>query len=234
MKNFIYLSIIGFLFISCGGGGGDDPIPSTQEVKNTAPTTPSLAAPTDNKLCVDNIVAFQWNLSTDANKDPITYQIQVAKDNQFSQNVKTIEGSTAGQTIALDKNTAYYWRIKAIDSNGLSSDYSPTYKFYTASEAVVNHLPFSPELVQPALNTILNTTTAPLKWNATDVDATDVLTYDVYFGTANPPTTKISENIAVKTLDVTLEPAKEYFWKVVVKDNKGGETVGQIWKFKTN
>jgi hypothetical protein len=231
MKNLIYLSIIGLLSISCGSGGGDDPAP---EAKNTAPTIPTLVTPTDNKLCLDNTVAFQWNLSTDANKDPIIYQIQVAKDNQFSQNVKTVEGAAVGQSIALDKNTAYYWRIKATDSKGLSSDYSTTYKFYTASEAVVNHLPFSPELVQPAVNAVLNTTTATLKWNATDVDATDVLTYDVYFGTANPPTAKISENTATKTLDVTLEPAKEYFWRVEVKDNKGGKTIGQIWKFKTN
>jgi hypothetical protein len=231
MKNFIYLSIIGFLSISCGGGGGDDP---TQEIKNTAPTIPTLVTPTDNKLCLDNTVAFQWNLSSDTNKDPIIYQIQVAKDNQFSQNVKTVEGASAGQTIALDKNTAYYWRIKATDSKGLSNGYSPTYKFYTASEAVVNHLPFSPELVEPTVNTVLNITTATLKWNATDVDATDVLTYDVYFGTANPPTLKISQNTATKTQNVTLEPTKEYFWKVVVKDNKGGETIGQVWKFKTN
>jgi hypothetical protein len=237
MKHFISLSIIGLLFISCGGGGGDDPSPTptpTPEVKNVAPTTPTLVTPTDNKLCLDNTVTFQWNVSTDANKDPIIYQIQVAKDNTFSQIAKTAEGATVGQTIALDKNTAYYWRIKATDSKGLSSEYSPTYKFYTAGVAVVNHLPFAPELLQPAVNTTLNVTTATLEWNASDVDVTDVLTYDVYFGTTNPPTVKLKENATVKTLAVTLEPAKEYFWKVVVKDNKGGETVGQIWKFKTN
>lgn len=233
MKNLIYLSVIGLLFISCSSGGGDDPTP-TPEVKNVAPTMPTLVTPTDNKLCVDNTVAFQWNLSTDSNGDAITYQIQVAKDNQFSQIVKTAEGSTVGQTVALEKNTAYYWRLKATDSKGLSSDYSPIYKFYTSGDAVVNHLPFSPEIVEPVINTVFNTTTATLKWNASDVDATDVLSYDVYFGTANPPTSKISENKAENTLNVTLEPAKEYFWKVVVKDNKGGETVGQIWKFKTN
>jgi hypothetical protein len=232
MKNFIYLTIVGFLLISCSGGG-DDPTP-TPEVKNSAPTIPTLTAPTDNKLCVDNTVAFQWNSSTDVNNDAVTYQIQVAKDNQFSQIIKTVEGSITDQTIALDKNTAYYWRIKATDNKGLSSDYSVTYKFYTSGDAVINHLPFSPELVEPVINTVLNTATATLKWDATDVDATDVLTYDVYFGTVNPPTEKISENKAANTLDVTLEPAKEYFWKVVAKDNKGGETAGQIWKFKTN
>lgn len=226
MKNFIYLSIVGLLFISCSGG---DP-----EVKNTAPTVPTLVVPADNKLCVDNSVAFQWNLSSDAENNPITYQIQVAKDNQFAQIVKTAEGSIAVQTIILDKNTAFYWRVKATDSKGLSSIYSTTFKFYTAGVAVVNHLPFAPELVQPALNTALNTSTATLKWNASDVDANDVLSYDLYFGTANPPSSKISSNITAKTLDVALNPATTYFWKVVVKDNNGGETIGQVWTFKRN
>ena len=234
MKNFIYLSIIGLLFVSCSSGG-DDPGPTpTPEVKNEAPTVPVLTSPVDNKLCVSNIVNFDWKIATDPNNDNITYQIQVAKDNQFTQIVKTVEGTVNTQSITLDKNTAYYWRIKATDAKGLSSAYTATNKFYTAGDAVVNHLPFAPELLAPAINQILSTTTATLKWNASDVDTTDALTYDVYFGTTNPPSEKVSENITTKTVDATLAPAKEYFWKVVVKDNKGGETVGQVWKFKTN
>jgi hypothetical protein len=229
MKNFIYLPFIGFLLVSCVGG--DD---ATPEAKNIAPTIPTLSSPAENKLCVDNTVVFQWNPSTDADKDAITYQIQVAKDNQFSQIIKTAEGPNASQTIALDKNTAYYWRLKATDSKGLSSEFSPTYKFYTSGDAVINHLPFAPELVEPAISTVLSSTTAILKWNASDVDVSDVLTYDVYLGTTNPPTSKVSENIDTNALGIILEPAKVYFWKVVVKDNKGGETIGQIWKFKTN
>lgn len=230
MKNFIYLSIIGFLFTACGGGGDDSESPEA----NVAPTVPTLTGPVDNKLCVDNTVSFQWVLSTDANKDVITYQIQVAKDNAFAQIVKTNDVTANNTSIALDKNTAYYWRVKATDSKGLASTFSSTFKLYTTGEAVINHLPFLPELVQPAINSILNTTTASLKWKATDVDVADVLTYDVYFGKTNPPTAKVSENTSAISFDVTLEPATEYFWKVVVKDNKGGETVGQIWKFKTN
>jgi hypothetical protein len=231
MKNLIYLSIIGFLFTACGGGGDDsEPTPEA----NVAPTVPALVLPADNKLCVDNTVSFQWKLSTDVNKDLITYQIQVAKDNTFTQIVKTNEVTADNSSISLDKNTAYYWRVKATDSKGLASSYSTVYKLYTTGEAVVNHLPFSPELVQPAINSVSNGTTASLKWKATDVDATDVLTYDVYFGKTNPPTAKVSENTSAISFDVAIEPATQYFWKVVVKDNKGGETVGQVWKFKTN
>jgi hypothetical protein len=232
MKNFIYLSIIGLLFAACGSGGGG---PETPEPVNEAPSVPTLVIPTDNKLCVNNTVNFQWNASKDNNKDVVTYQIQVAKDNAFSQIAKTVEITTNNTDIVLEKNTVYYWRIKATDSKGLSSPFSATFKLYTSGEAVVNHLPFAPELIEPALNTSLSTTTATLKWKASDVDATDVLTYDVYFGTANPPTAKVTENANSTSFDVTtLEATKEYFWKVVVKDNKGGETIGQIWKFKTN
>ncbi|MCI9844582.1 fibronectin type III domain-containing protein [Flavobacterium pectinovorum] len=226
MKNFISLSILTLLFISCSGG--DD----NSDTENTAPTVPVLTLPADNKLCVDNTVNLEWKKSTDKNKDEIYYQIEIALDNQFEQIIQTTESSSNSQQIELNKNTAYYWRIKATDSEGLSSAFSKTYKFYTAGDAVVNHLPFAPELVSPAVNITLNNTTAALKWNATDAD-NDILSYDVYFGSVNPPTTKIKENYTSKTADVTLQPAKEYFWRIVAKDNKGGETVGQIWKFKS-
>lgn len=230
MKKIIYLSIISLVFAACGSGGDD---PATPTVQNTAPTVPVLTAPADNKLCLDNAVVFQWNSSTDNEKDAIVYQIQVARDNTFNQIVNTLDNSSITSNISLEKNTAYYWRVKATDSKGLASGYSPIYKFYTAGTAVANHLPFAPGLTSPAINSSLTETTASLKWTASDVDG-DALSYDVYFGTANPPTEKVGDNITSQNVDVTLQPTTQYFWKVVVKDNKGGETIGQIWKFKSN
>lgn len=233
MKNSIYLSIICLVFAACGSGGGDDPV--TPPPANTAPTVPVLTTPADNKLCLDNNVSFQWNASTDEQKDAIVYQIQIAKDNAFAQIVNTLDNSSLSTSaLALEKNTAYYWRVKATDSKGLASAYSSTFKFYTAGTAVVNHLPFAPELIAPVINAVLSTSSATLTWNASDVDTADVLTYDVYFGTANPPTAKVSENTSSKSFEVTLQSTTQYYWRIVVKDNKGGETIGQVWKFKTN
>ena len=232
MRNSIYLSIACLILTACGGGSDD---PESAPVVNTAPSVPTLRLPADNKLCLDNNVSFEWNASKDDQKDAIVYQIQIAKDNSFAQIVKTLDNSSpATSSLALDKNTAYYWRVKATDAKGLASEYSSTFKFYTAGAAVVNHLPFAPELVQPVINATINPGTATLKWSASDVDTEDVLTYDVYFGTANPPTVKAAENATNTSLNVTVEATKQYYWKVVVKDNKGGETVGQVWKFKTN
>ena len=230
-KNIYIIVIASCLLISCGGG---DSSPN-EEAKNTAPTVPILVTPADNQLCVTNNLNFEWNASTDTEKNPITYQIQIATDNQFSQIVKTAVGTSNYQSLTLNKGTAYYWRVKATDSKNASSNYSATYSFYTEAEAVANHAPFLPQIVQPELNSFINSTTTTLKWTAADVDTSDALVYDVYLGTTNLPTIKIGTNLTSPSLVVnSLQVATNYYWKVVVKDNKGGETIGQVWSFKTN
>ena len=84
MRKYIYAIIISSLIVSCGGGGGDTP-PDPPVETNKAPSIPTLSYPTNNLLCIDNSVAFQWNASIDPEGNPITYQIQVAKDNLFTQ-----------------------------------------------------------------------------------------------------------------------------------------------------
>ncbi|MEL1241575.1 glycoside hydrolase family 78 protein [Flavobacterium flavipallidum] len=231
MKKYIYLVATVSMLFSCGGGDSSSDTTST----NTAPSIPTLTAPTNNQLCINNAVSFEWNAATDAENNPITYQIQVATDNQFTQIVQTAEGTALNKSFTLNKGTAYYWRVKATDSKNVSSNYSNTYSFYTEGDAVSNHAPFLPEIVQPEMNSILNASTATLKWSASDVDVNDVLVYDVYCGTAASPTTKVGANLTTPSVTVNaLQPATNYYWKVVVKDNKGGETIGQIWNFKTN
>ncbi|MBA0882701.1 glycoside hydrolase family 78 protein [Flavobacterium undicola] len=231
MRKIIYSLFIGFLLLSCSG---NDSSP-TPEPQNTAPSVPALVSPANATLCIDNVVSLEWGASTDAENNPISYQIQIATDNQFTQVVKTAEGAAIGQTITLNKGTAYYWRVKATDNKNASSNYSATYSFYTEAVAVANYLPFLPQLVQPEINSFINPATAILKWTATDVDTNNVLTYDVYLGTANPPIAKVGDNLASTSLGVNpLQAATNYYWRVVVKDNKGGETIGQVWYFKTN
>lgn len=231
MKKYSYFIGIVFLLFSCGGGDSS----SNEEKTNTAPTVPTLTTPSNAKLCINNAVSFEWNASTDAENNPITYQIQIATDNQFSQIVKTAEGTATYQSFTLNKGVAYYWRVKATDSRNQSSAYSATFSFYTEAEAVTNHLPFLPQIIQPEIDSFVNSTTATLKWLASDVDANDVLVYDVYFGTTSTPTTKVASNItSTSWTSTSLQAATNYYWKVVVKDDKGGETIGQIWNFKTN
>ncbi|HUW84368.1 MAG TPA: M36 family metallopeptidase [Phycisphaerae bacterium] len=63
-------------------------------------------------------------------------------------------------------------------------------------------------------------------------------TYDVYFGTDNPPTTLICDDVTDPTCDPTpapgqvLDPDTTYYWKVVAT-NCCGTTEGPVWSFST-
>ncbi len=233
MKKFLYIVILGAALSSCGGGGGGDDTPPTPK-ENRAPLKPTLTEPTNNLLCINNSVVFVWSAATDPDGDAVRYEVQIAKDSQFSQIANTVSSTSTNQTISLDKGTAYYWRVKAIDSKSLSSDYSSPFQFYTEGVGVTNHLPFSPSIVKPALNGTVQGSSVALEWSGSDVDTADTLTYDVFFGTANPPVTKIGDNMSAKTLNQNVNASTKYYWKVDVKDNHGGKTIGQVWNFTTD
>jgi hypothetical protein len=239
MRNLLYIAILSISLGSCGGGGGE---PTPPPVVNTAPTVPTLALPVNNSLCIDNVVNFTWNASTDAEGGVITYEIQVAKNTSFSPVSHTQTSTTTSKSITLEKGIAYYWRVKATDSKNASSNYSSTFNLYTEGVGITNHLPFSPVLVSPALNkVVIQTDYSPdsqlnviLEWTASDVDASDILTYDVYFEADNNNPKIISLNQSAKTYSTALSASTKYYWKVTVKDNKGGQTVGQVWSFTTD
>lgn len=229
----IYLFFISVAIISCGGGGSDRDTPAP--VANTPPTTPTLLSPTDKLLCISNAVTLSWNASTDSQNDAVSYQVQVATDNQFTQVVATGAPTSASYSVTLDKGKAYYWRVKATDSKSASSEYSSTYSFYTEGTATSNHAPYMPQLVLPAQDATVTPSTVNLEWNASDVDTSDVLTYDLYWGTDRTNLQNSKLNHTTKTHQLTsLTANTTYYWKVVVKDGKGGETIGQVWSFKTN
>ncbi len=225
--SFLFISSIMLLACSSGGDGDSDPAPA----KNVAPTIPSLNAPTNNLICINNTVSFNWNASTDADGDAINYQLDIATDANFTQNLvsNTIIGLT--KEVTLEKGKYYYWRVKAIDKKNNASAYTPVYKFYTEMAASLNHVPFLPVLVSPSLNASVSTSSASLSWTATDSDG-DSLKYDVYFGTANPPTQKVASDITTASYTTSaLTSGTKYYWNVVVKDGKGGNTIGQVWYF---
>jgi len=234
MRNFIYITALSISLWSCGGGGGSDTPPPPPE--NKAPTAPILVYPTDNLLCINNVLDFQWNVSTDPDGDAITYQIEVSTNAQFTALVHNVTATSTLRTLSLEKGIAYYWRAKATDSKTASSNYSATNQFYTEGFGIVNHLPFSPILTSPTLNEVVHGSPKSLAiaWSASDVDTADTLTYDVYFGTDKVNLQIVSPNQSTKTYSATLAASTTYYWKVVVKDGKGGQTIGQIWSFITD
>ena len=216
------LSLI--LLVSCSSGGDEG---DTQ----TPPTIPGLVYPTNNLVCIDNVVEFKWNASSDAQNDAITYQLDVATDNAFTKNVVTSTTTMLSKSLSLEKGKFYYWRVKAIDSKNKSDKYTAVYTFFTEIQGIVNHLPFIPEVKTPVLHSNVSGSSAILSWTAVDAD-NDNLLYDVYLGTSNPATQKVASDLSTATYEVSsLSAGTKYYWFVVVKDSKGGTTIGQVWDF---
>ena len=231
MKKYLYLILVVNFLIACGESGDD--IESIAVVENKTPSIPVLMAPVNNLLCTDNTVTFNWGSSLDLDGDTINYTMQIATDNLFLQIVLDTNIKETKTTFTLDKGKAYYWRVKATDSKNESSSFSSIFQFYTEGIASENHSPFSPGLVSPKLSPVVQITTATLEWTASDVD-NDTLVFDIFFGTQNPPLQKFSANQSETILNVEVASSKEYFWKVVVKDSKGAQSIGQVWNFKTD
>jgi hypothetical protein len=234
MKKRIYLYLVFALLLgySCGKDGGNEPDP---EPENMLPTVPTKIFPLNNTLCIDNAINFQWNAAEDPEGDVLRYRVEISENANFSNILESKSVSNNTSTIiTLEKGLSFFWRVKAIDSKNGESDFSDTSQFLTEGDGESNHLPFVPELVLPALNATISGTATTLSWTASDIDE-DTLTFDVYLDTNTNPTTKVSENQTNTTYEASgLIPATTYYFRIVVKDDKGGATIGQVWSFSTN
>ena len=227
------LLIVMFTMLSCGGGGSEPGGEEEEENLNTAPTVPSQVFPLNNTICTDNNVIFEWNASTDEEGNRITYTIEISENSSFSPLTKSETSFSESRLISLEKGKAYYWRIKAVDSRNAESEFSPAMQFVTEGEGVSNHVPFPPTLVSPAQDSEVDGTSAELSWTASDVDG-DSLTFDVYFDTNENPATLVSENQTATTYTASgLSATTRYYFKIVVKDDKGASSIGQVWSFTT-
>ena len=225
-KILITIASLSFL-ISCGGDDDGTPI-----LINEAPGVASLIFPTNNLICTNFNLEFDWSTVTDPEGDTISYIIDIATEADFGTVLFTATTTATERTFTLEKGVTYYWRVKVRDSEGNESAYSETQSFITEPDAGVNTLPYAPTAVTPQNGATLTANTVSLAWDATDADG-DTLVYDVYFGDTNPPQL-MSENLTTSSFDVSLVTGTQYYWRVVVKDDHEGVTLGQIWSFTTN
>lgn len=233
MKNIIYILVISLICASCSSGSGDDP--GGEQNKNSTPSVPVLVFPSQNQLCIDNTLNFNWNASTNEDGSSVIYTFEIATDNQFTNIVVSEIQTSLSKIVTLDKGVAFYWRVKAKSIKNIESAYSAVSQFYTEEVPNTNNLPFSPANVTPFVGQNFDgVSTISLEWTASDVD-NDPLKFDVYFGKDKNALSLVSEDIENTTLQVTADTANTiYYWQVVAKDDKSAQTRGPVWDFKVN
>jgi len=73
----------------------------------------------------------------------------------------------------------------------------------------------------------VSTTATLLTWSATGATS-----YDVQFGSSNPPPQVVTGTIVASYVPAPLTAATTYYWRIVAR-NSSGSTIGPLWSFKT-
>jgi parallel beta-helix repeat protein len=96
-----------------------------------------------------------------------------------------------------------------------------------------NSPPFTPSNPTPQNGATSININQDLSWSGGDPDDDDIVTYDVYFGTNNPPEKKIANQSATVYDPGTMSYNTKYYWKIVSWDNDDKYSVGTVWSFTT-
>ncbi|MGA2092467.1 MAG: metallophosphoesterase, partial [Sedimentisphaerales bacterium] len=162
----------------------------------------------------DSTSTTNFSAWTDANLTSITERIDYA---QSAGNGGAIGVATGGKTTAGAYNNTTLTLATAANKGMMSIALKPG----TPPKQATNPTPSN-----GATNVGITT---DLSWTA----GSDANTRDVYFGTANPPVTKVISNGTALTYDTgTMANNTTYYWRVDEK-NADGNTTGMVWNFTT-
>ncbi|MFQ5604489.1 MAG: YCF48-related protein [bacterium] len=188
------------------------------------PPAPLLSSPSndaDNQLTT---LRLRWQYVPGA----IRYHLQVATDALFTTTVYDDSSVTSSskKVDSLDINTAYYWRVRALNAFVYGS-WSNVWSFTTISAA-----PTAPMLSRPSNGAANQKTTVYLSWHSTTGTesyrlqlAVDSLFTSVVFDDSSM--TYSSKRVEALTANTT------YFWRVRAKNIIGASPWSSVWTFST-
>jgi hypothetical protein len=215
-------------YIDTSGNANATDIMSFTIRENTPPYQPSDPNPADGATDVSITTDLNWTGGDPDPGDTVTYDVYFGTSSTPPQ-VSDNQTGTSYDLGTLNYSTPYYWKIVSWDNHGASTA-GPIWSFTTE----VNYPPYTPSNPTPANGTTDVPITINLSWTGGDPDPEDTVTYDVYFGTVNPPTTKVSENQSATTYDPgTMLYSTSYYWMIVAWDNHNASSAGPVWMFTT-
>ena len=240
LKYFSFLFTL-TLIIGCGGGGGDEGGGDTGggDVTVNPPAKSTLSAPANNKTCetgtsvssTQSDVDFTWGVSADTD----SYDLKITDLNSSVATNKT--GLTTTSTkVTLDKGVPYSWTVTSKSTKSSVTTPSNTWKFYLAGTGVANYAPFPADLKAPTSGSTVKRTDgkATFTWEGSDPDSGDTLAYTLYVDTTDGKQTPSSAqtDLSVLTLDVALDAATTYYWRVKSSDGTNS-SYSTVYTFKT-
>jgi hypothetical protein len=181
------------------------------------PSAPGLPAPPNGASGVDPDVTLTWKAS-----GATSYDVNFGTSNPPPL-VSTGMSSASYATGTLNNGTTYFWQVVAHNTGGATT--GAVWSFVTAAAAPPP--PGTPASPSPASGATGVGVSAALTWAATGATS-----YDVSFGTTNPPPQVTAGQTAPSLAPGSLSNGTTYFWQVVAH-NGGGATSGPVWSFTT-
>ena len=209
----------------------------TGDAPDQAPYPPTNPSPGNGDIGVSINTDFSWSCLGDPDPgDEVTYDVylDVNLDGDLldpGDHVGiSLDTTFYNYPFSLTPGELYIWRVDVTDNHGKSTS-GPEWSFTTNTQPNVPSNP-SPTGSDVDVN-------ADLSWDGGDQDPTDTVTYDVYFGTTNPPPYKgTTSSYPSSTIGITYEPGAmnpgtTYYWNITARDNHGGISKGSVWSFAT-
>lgn len=95
---------------------GEQPYLNIEYTPNLPPSTPSLIDPPNNFETLEKSIFFSSGKSLDPEGKSVSYTLEIATDENFSQLTTSQRQSTTQWTIELGKAGTYFWRVAAMDA----------------------------------------------------------------------------------------------------------------------
>jgi hypothetical protein len=94
-------------------------------------------------------------------------------------------------------------------------------------------IPYPPSNPSPATGATDVDVFVNMSWMGGDPDPDDSITFDVYFGSTNPPPKVVNNQSSESFHPDGLEYGKTYYWKIISWDTQGMSAAGPLWCFTT-
>lgn len=189
-----------------------------------APSRPGLISPINNTVDIPDVVLFDWS------KTELTshYQIQISASNDFSiiaLDSTDISDNELELRNKLNRNTSYFWRVRAINSSD-SSAWSDTLSFSTLPE-----IPEATKLVSPADSLTELSTNLTFTWREADIPSNYQFQLSANKNFYEKIDTLTNSDTSMTVMDLKFN--QTYYWRARTVNKAGSSKWSKARLFKT-
>jgi hypothetical protein len=218
-------NVLHYWRVSASNVGGTSAYAPTRQFRTIVggPGVPVALLPANGATSIAVAPVFSWSGAVGAT----SYNVQVSSFASFASLVKdTLTSDTTLGFGTLQRDSTYYWRVRAINVSGSSAWFSPPFSFRTIISP-----PQLPALVAPANGTNSVPVDAVLIWRRSAL----ATVYHIRVSSDSAfATTIIDASYADTTVQVTgLQNDVTYFWRVSASDTGGTSAFSPSWAFTT-